>query len=533
MSKNKFTKHNNVVNSFLNNELKIKHNLPSINISKGIDWDYLDNKNSSTYQVYLQSLTVIESLTYIGIENADFKLLKSAKKIILDWYKYNSNNRNKFIWNEHAAANRVQNIIYFQQSEHNNKISKYHFNRILEEHCEFLSQSKNYKENNHGLMMDKALIKACQFLRDKQLKRYYLQTAILRVKVSVYRDFSKSGLHLENSPEYHILVLNILKEISIDLDNFYNISLGKDIEDLIKRAQIIKKYLIKPDGEYINLGDTGTIKDKNLIHDKIYKDFIDYDAGTVIFQYKNYSNNRNSSYFTFSCGYKKLTHKHKDDLSFTLFLDGQDVLVDSGKFNYNYTDPLRKFITSPLAHNSLVVEGTEYEYFNAFKDQPKLKVAETKTDKNYKKVIGINKLYKNKSLKRYCILTKSNILFVLDEVNGKSIDNVFQNFNFHEDALINKVTNSEYKISLNNNNYILCNLYTDYPLLSKIKKGNVSRAFSKSCSTNRILFKQKGMNFKFLTILCNENQKEVIKTVNFTEKEISYEWKNKKYIIPI
>src|SRR5699024_6229717 len=120
-----------------------------------------------------------------------------------------------------------------------------------------------------------------------------------------------------------------------------------------------------------------------------------------------------------------------------------------------------------------------------------------------------------------------------DEVNGKSIDNVFQNFNFHEDALINKVTNSEYKISLNNNNYILCNLYTDYPLLSKIKKGNVSRAFSKSCSTNRILFKQKEMNFKFLTILCNENQKEVIKTVNFTEKEISYEWKNKKYIIPI
>src|SRR5699024_4961685 len=109
---------------------------------------------------------------------------------------------------------------------------------------------------------------------------------------------------------------------------------------------------------------------------------------------------KNSCHFTFKSGYKRLTHKHKDDLSVTYYVDGHDILVDSGKYNYSYTDKNRQYIVSPLAHNTITIEDETYELQNPYEDQLFLNIKSVRNQDDFKITSGINNLYKDTSLKR-------------------------------------------------------------------------------------------------------------------------------------
>src|SRR5699024_9056332 len=114
------------------------------------------------------------------------------------------NQENLVAWNEHAVAERIINIIYFQENS-TKKMKSKKYNLILQKHLEFLYSSKNYKKNNHGLMMDRSLLIGSYYIRND----LYKERAIDRFNIFIYRDFSTSGIHLENSPEYHTLALKI------------------------------------------------------------------------------------------------------------------------------------------------------------------------------------------------------------------------------------------------------------------------------------------------------------------------------------
>jgi hypothetical protein len=50
-------------------------------------------------------------------------------------------------------------------------------------------------------------------------------------------------------------------------------------------------------------------------------------------------------------------HKHADDLSFELFEAGRRVLIDSGKYGYAPIDPMRDYVLSAAAHNTISLRG--------------------------------------------------------------------------------------------------------------------------------------------------------------------------------
>src|SRR5699024_10311664 len=132
---------------------------------------------------------------------------------ILSWFNFNKKeeNSNNFLWNEHAVSARIRKIIDFQNPRTNVKLSKRIYKKLLEMHCDYLYNDKNYKNNNHGIMMDESLIIASIHISNKDLREIYLNKAFLRIKVALYRDFTRKGVHLENSPEYHLLVLKLFK----------------------------------------------------------------------------------------------------------------------------------------------------------------------------------------------------------------------------------------------------------------------------------------------------------------------------------
>src|SRR5699024_6458251 len=121
-------------------------------------------------------------------------------------------------WKEHPVSSRINNIINFQTTETKYKLCKRTYGKILISHCKYLSNEKNYKFNNHGLMMDNALINAASHLPDEEKRKLYIDKAVYRIRYAIQRDFSRYGVHLENSPEYHRMILMLYSNIEKNLE---------------------------------------------------------------------------------------------------------------------------------------------------------------------------------------------------------------------------------------------------------------------------------------------------------------------------
>ena len=55
------------------------------------------------------------------------------------------------------------------------------------------------------------------------------------------------------------------------------------------------------------------------------------------------------------------THKHEDNLSFGLYADGVEWLVDPSFYSHAYDDPIPSFLRSARAHNAVFVPGAAYD----------------------------------------------------------------------------------------------------------------------------------------------------------------------------
>src|SRR5699024_10821018 len=126
--------------------------------------------------------------------------------------------------------------------------------------------------------------------------------------------------------------------------------LGLSANGILNKAKNYDSYIMKPDFTYPLLGDTGHIEDNKV--NKKYMDLIDYESGNVILQNRNPENLQKSTWLHFKAGYQSKSHKHADDLSLCLYLEGNDILIDSGKYSYKISDPMREYIISPAAHST-------------------------------------------------------------------------------------------------------------------------------------------------------------------------------------
>lgn len=522
--------HVNNANLYLNNQLRVKKNFEIIDITEGIDWTYEHDSNAKTYQVYLHSLGIIKSLVITSKHLDESKYLQAANDLINKWGNGVFDRSNSQAWHEHAVSSRLQNIIYFQNRAGTFKLEENEFQSIILTHCEFLSKKENYQENNHGIMMDNALIFASKSLIDNQLKKMYLEKAYYRVKMALYRDFSKMGVHLENSPEYHKMVLNLFDRVSKNLASV-NMPLGKDVGGLFNRANMYSSHMLKPNKELPIIGDSG-VYEENIA--KKYTDFVDYEAGILISQYKNLVNEKMSSWMFFKSGYRSKTHKHKDDLSVNLFMNGHDILVDSGKYGYNIKDPKRKFIVSTAAHNTVYFKDKNYVLSNPYSDQIKLKTTRFVNRGKYKISTGINNLFEEGNITRHAILTSNNIMILLDKINSTDVNEVIQNFNFPETATITKIEENIFEIKIENKVYILesFNVENDIPV-GTICDGLISYKFGKSVDNKRVEFLIKDKKFSFLTMLYENIDNKRVRKVSMSGHTLKYQYDKDAYSILI
>lgn len=504
----------------MNNKLSLHSNLEIIEFKEQIEWNYEHSISSKTYQVYIQSLSFLNPLLFLYEKTEEIEYYKKAEKEIESWLNYFENSNNEIIWAEHAVANRLITLLYFLSLSQESSNNYNSLINVIDSHLKFLANPIYYKENNHGLMMDKALLVTSIFLKDEYKRNFYIDIAKNRVEKLILRDFSYKGVHLENSPEYHILVMKLLNNI-INLFHKLDVKMNYRINYILKKAESYLPYIVNNKQEIPMIGDTSL----NYIKEpKSYDDFIDYEAGISVFNNKTLK-----STLIFNSGFKNKVHKHRDDLSFLYSVNGENLLVDGGKFSYDSDSELVKFIRSPLAHNTFTTRNMEYSIL----DNDLSKINTTLITEDYKYVVGEMNL-NEKKLKRHLIILDEGAIVILDQGESINEEEWIQNFLLDEVAEVDKIRENLLNIKHNNLEYQINFMdISDNIRILYGEKDNafISKKFNEITDCYRIENIKFSKNCSFLTLINpNKNQNYQVKLEN---SKLLFINSNKQITIPL
>lgn len=382
----------------------------------------------ASYQLYIQSLRIAAVLLLKYEKSKNIRYLYKAEELIYSWITYVSEGTEEpMVWYDHPTSNRVQVLIHYLYliKDTKEEIDYSLFRSILNKHGEVLGNDDIYINNNHGLMMDKSLMLLGNVLDDENffVKGYY------RSIDTFWYSFSSKGTHLENSPNYHNMVVRMYEQLQKYLVN-NNQSYNETILNNLKLANNYLNIIMKPDSMLPPIGDSDhTLWKAN----KSYENFYDEEAGIAVLQF----NDIKSFYVNFICGYSSRTHKHKDDLSINLNYNGEDFITDSGKYNYNGKDPIRNYIISPAAHSSFQLKKFNYDIKHSNRFNRKITMNGFNFTDNVSLVKGMHGDYKDTDivLNREVIqINKLPIVILYDFIDNEDGNkyNFIQNFNLSD-----------------------------------------------------------------------------------------------------
>ena len=514
-----------IANQILANQFYFSKSMDIIDFSPTIDWNYQHNKNKNSYQLYLHALHSLSYLTNAFEETGDLRYLEKGKQILTSWRKYEATNpENMFLWYDHSVANRTQTLIYYYLiAKDYVYLEENEYRKLLERHAEYLMEDENYRKNNHGIMMDKALI-MLGIVFDVDDSKGYTQKGLQRLRDCFHHSFSYKGVHLENSPEYHAFVHKMLLSIEQYL-NENGLSLGESVIAGFELIDGYYRYITKPDGKFPMIGDTKDMKSPKP--EKKYDAFCDQIAGIVIFQSENLEDASKSTWMSFVCGFGTLTHKHFDDLSFTLAYKGKDIFIDSGKYGYG-SSPERKYLRSPLAH-SIITVANQHKYSQdeeGKEGDDEISITTFTDNKVYSHVKGINNAYKNVKIERSIFFFKPDLFVIVDKAlstNDKK-HTFLQNFNLDPHIIVESISDKVVELLSEQDKIIVeQNIQINDVKLHVADRDTPRAVISKKSAqltdTNQIEFSKRGKKACFLTTISLGAGTRRNMSVEYKEKE--------------
>ncbi|VEI50383.1 heparinase II/III family protein [Kocuria rosea] len=234
--------------------------------------------------------------------------------------------------------------------------------------------------NNHGMFQDLALLRfavAGPNVRVKEedaLRQRCADTGTERLYAYLTGAFTSDGVHVENSPGYHLMVSRYLRDLlpvfrAVDVDK------AAALEETYRGAERFATHGLLPNGYLVPVSDTKVEQVRSTGHRSTftgpeYQYAVTQGANgrvpaerSAVFEEAGYAFHRSSwgnpeaDYLMFKAAYRSNYHHHADDLSLLFYTSGQLVLTEAGPYGYDYTDPLTRYAFSQYAHNTVVVDG--------------------------------------------------------------------------------------------------------------------------------------------------------------------------------
>lgn len=539
-----------IADKIISGELYVHGSWPTVKFDK-IEWNE-DPYKDITWCFYLHSLDIVGYLMNAYELKPNEAYLKKSEEIIRSWIKANPSKENQksfYAWKDHSVANRIVNMIQFWMSYKESALYTDEFKGILmqslAQHGDYLELDQNHTFiNNHGIFQDRSLIELAVLFPEFPNADKWYNKAINRFMLHVKKDVAKSGVHLEHSDAYHLIVMRLFSSINEFL-NFHNRP-TKDLTELIYKMEEFLGYALKPDMRIPTNGDSGPdtinsirkedIRNPHLLYvktkgkegempelNKLYKD-----SGYAFIR-NNWNVNQKQLYLRLLAGFHSRVHKHADDLSVLLSIGNTDFFVDSGKYNYKEKDPFRQYFRSTIAHNTITVDRKTYPIED--KLIGKSKITELKEHEKYVLVHGQHNLYPGVIIKRSILYLKdTEAILLFDQIKSNKERTYTQTFNVGENVdlipLGKKRCLLESKLDGKMIELRQINHVTEFKSFRGSTDpiaGWYSAKFNEKSAISQLQFTNKGVNLDYRTIINTDINKGVkYYSVNQSEKELVF-----------
>ncbi|MEH6938151.1 Ig-like domain-containing protein [Bacillus sp. JJ664] len=499
----------------LNGELFVSPKYPFYKPYKAINWKEDPYKNT-TWRLYYQSLDTLSYLTNAYEVTKDPKYLTYGFSLIQSFWKANGNPArptDSYTYNAHALANRTNNLLYFYHYYISSPIvtysSKQYLKTVLRKHGTYLNSSKYYNlKTNHGYFQDRSLFELASYFPEETTSVQWKSNAVYRTKTHIKRDFTPEGLHKEHSPQYFLVVLNLVQDMNkiaedaeltqfllkeqnafskLVLSNFTIPRLGDS--DQTKLPKTTSYSVLDPEFEYVlTKGKQG--KQPSLVSNisnsvAVIRDGWGTSTSSLLFTTSNFST----------------THKHADDLSFILTQKGKEIFTDSGKYNYDTKDAYQKYLRSTFAHNVVTVDGKSYPISSS--NVGKAKMTNFIDNPDHVIVMGEHTIYNGVRVYRTIVYLKNKkVTLIQDEIISDAKHKTNQVFNIGQ--TVSTQTLDSNTVLLNNSmtmkQHVQSNLVEYYGQKSPIR-GFGSTLFNNLYPIKQLDFESNGNNVQYFTSL--------------------------------
>lgn len=228
--------------------------------------------------------------------------------------------------------------------------------------------------NNHGMFQDISLrnYSIIATWRDATERRKKLEISCERLDKYFLQAFTGEGVHVENSPTYHLMVSRSLKQ-HVEVLELLEHPDSRVFMELLRNAAAYATNIVMPNGHFPPISDTTKGPLAGAGGDFFGDEFLyatstgkrgskpaGLSTGFKSSGYAIYRSDWDSSdatYLLFSAAYNNNYHKHSDDLSLILFAKNRELITEPGPYSYNYKDPFSRYAYSQFSHNNIVVDN--------------------------------------------------------------------------------------------------------------------------------------------------------------------------------
>ncbi|MGP9632701.1 FkbM family methyltransferase [Halomonas sp. AOP43-A1-21] len=369
---------------------------PAVQFLHWDDWEK-DPLNNRSWQWRLNWLSFLSYLMSYHQTSKDDKVLSFAGEAIQSWLDIYLNTDTsypfEFIWHDHATALRAEQLVFFiyycrehaaEWAEQQDNFLKY-VEQALAVHAQWLAKDSFYSEHtNHGLEQARVLL-LLGTVFDGEKAYEWQQIAIRRITSELNFAFTRDGVHVENSPAYHIFVFKVFIGIIKDYPANVLGGLADKFEQFSAKALSFITHILRPDGSLPPIGDTEQLPTsdayRNMFgHTIEYKNFLyaltqgkkgsKPSALNKVYAHSGYAVFRDSwpaadcfqqaFHVIMKMGCLSRYHHQQDEGHISVYGWGEDWLIDSGLYSYINTDPIRKYMRGRAGHNVPLINGTSY-----------------------------------------------------------------------------------------------------------------------------------------------------------------------------
>jgi hypothetical protein len=346
----------------------------------------------------------------------------------------------QIIWTDHTVAKRLKRLIYFFDAyrQHNQDHEHVAFLlRLIAVHASLCNDDAFYARNqpmrihNHAFFQDEALLLAALALPELRGASAWEKRALSRMTTHLNLILTDEGVHKENTPGYHVAMLAHVKAINTRLNQFGKTAPFHEIEESMLNYALGVQL---PDKRVVNLGDSYGIE--TLLDAHTNGQYADYPgAASCVFDQSGYAVFRNSNpvdadktiHTFFSAAFNSITHKHRDDLAFTIYGFGEHWLVDAGLYSYREQDPIQLYARSARSHNTVSIDNMDFPISE--ERVGTTSITDHKLSETYAYVEGKTEAYSSIDFTRRMLYLKPNIWVIEDELTSR--DNITHAFTQH------------------------------------------------------------------------------------------------------